>query len=65
MHASITLERIMDACERHGSSFDNPGFCLSCGLDAEGVEPDARNYECESCGESKVFAVEELLFIIA
>lgn len=64
-HASITPDRIMEAYERHNNSLDNPGFCLACGEEAEGVEPDARNYECESCGASKVFGAEELLLTIA
>lgn len=42
---------------------DNLGFCIACGEEAFGVEPDARNYECEACGESKVFGAEELLMI--
>lgn len=65
VHASITPDRIMEAVERHNSSLDNPGFCLACGAEAEGVEPDARNYKCESCDASKVFGAEELLFIIS
>jgi hypothetical protein len=27
-----------------------------------GVEPDARNYECEACGERAVYGAQELLF---
>lgn len=42
---------------------DNPGFCLACGQEADGVEPDARRYECESCGARKVFGLEELLMM--
>lgn len=40
------------------------GVCLACG-DTElfGVEPDARHYECESCGEKTVFGYEEALFM--
>jgi hypothetical protein len=34
--------------ERQFTSLDNPGFCLACGAEAEGCEPDARQYECES-----------------
>lgn len=52
---------IMAAVERSHSSLDNPGFCLACGAETEGVEPDARNYECESCGANKVFGAEEIL----
>jgi hypothetical protein len=65
MHKSITLERVCDAVERHNTSLDNPGFCLACGEDAEGCEPDARNYECEHCGERRVYGAEELLIHMA
>jgi hypothetical protein len=54
---SITLDRIMEMLERD----DNEGICLACGEDAYGVEPDARGYECESCGAHKVYGAEELL----
>jgi len=40
------------------------GFCLSCGELADGgVEPDARKYTCEACGEPKVYGLEELLMM--
>ena len=42
IHESITADRIMEAVERHQTTLDNPGFCIRCGEDAEGVEPDAR-----------------------
>ena len=41
----------------------NLGGCISCGEVQEGCEPDARNYECESCGEKQVFGMEELLMM--
>lgn len=37
------------------------GFCVECGDEAYGVEPDARRYQCESCGARAVYGVEELL----
>jgi hypothetical protein len=40
---------------------DGAGFCLACGEEASGCEPDARRYECESCGERKVYGIEELV----
>jgi hypothetical protein len=46
-------------------SGEDMGFCLACGAEAYGVEPDARRYECESCGERKVYAAEELLMMVA
>ena len=61
MHPSVTPERVTEAVERARLSPDNPGFCIRCGADAEGVEPDARKYECESCGEAGVYGAEELL----
>lgn len=61
MHESITQDRIMEACEQD----DNLGFCIACGEEAYGVEPDARKYECESCGEHAVYGAEELLLMTA
>ena len=60
-HPTITVERVAEAVEREATSLDNPGFCIACGEDAEGVEPDAREYKCESCGERKVYGASELL----
>jgi hypothetical protein len=37
------------------------GFCVACGAEVLGVEPDARQYACEGCGEETVYGVEELL----
>ncbi len=64
MHKSITQERIFDAIERRDYALDNPGFCIACGEDAEGVEPDACEYTCEACDAPKVFGAEELLLSI-
>ena len=61
LHSDITLDRIMEAVERAQMSLDNPGFCLACGEEAFGVEPDAREYECEVCGFHGVFGAEEIL----
>jgi hypothetical protein len=63
-HASLTDDRIMEACERAMMGLDNPGFCLACGEEAEGCEPDARRYRCEDCGERQVYGAEELLIMI-
>lgn len=64
-HPSITVGRLMDAVERESCGRDNPGFCLACGKEAEGCEPDARNYECEQCGKRMVFGGAELLMRVA
>jgi predicted amidophosphoribosyltransferase len=64
LHASVTIDRVTEAVHQSTFGLDNPGFCCSCGADAEGVEPDARNYTCEKCGSNSVFGAQELLFII-
>lgn len=44
-------------------NLDDPGFCRACGIEVMGVEPDARKYECESCGERQVYGLQELLIM--
>lgn len=44
-------------------SGDMQGFCLSCGTEMDGVEPDARRNRCEFCDEPKVYGLEELLMM--
>jgi hypothetical protein len=63
-HESLTDERLFEAMQRSLMSLDNPGFCLTCGAEAHGVEPDARRYECESCGERQVYGAQELFMSI-
>ncbi len=61
MHKNVTLERVMDAVEAD----NNIGICTACGEEQYGCEPDAHEYECESCGEKKVYGAEELLIMMA
>ena len=61
--AKITYEQIANAIERQTFGLDNPGFCLACGNEQEGCEPDARRYECEECGEHKVYGAQECLMM--
>lgn len=61
IHPSVTIDRVMEACD---DSMSNPGFCICCGEDAFGVEPDAREYECEACESNSVYSAEELLFMV-
>ena len=56
----VTLEQVIEAVQAD----DYIGFCLACGAETSGVEPDARNYGCETCGEHEVFGAEELLLMI-
>ena len=55
----VTIDQIIEAVEQD----DNLGFCLACGEEAFGVEPDACKYECEICGQHKVYGAEELLIM--
>lgn len=59
-HKSITPEVVAEAVEA-----GNTGFCLICGDEADGVEPDAENHTCESCGAEQVFGAETILIVIA
>lgn len=53
----FTLEQVTAAIEDMG------GFCTACGAEASNVEPDARDYTCEECGEEAVYGAEELLVL--
>lgn len=65
IHTSITPARICEAVERGMTTLDNPGFCIACGADADGCEPDAERYECEECGKHAVYGAEQLLLMVA
>jgi predicted RNA-binding Zn-ribbon protein involved in translation (DUF1610 family) len=60
MKTFLTIDTVMFAVE----SGDSVGFCVACGAEAYGVEPDARKYKCESCGQAKVYGAEELLMLL-
>lgn len=55
---TISLERVEEAME-DGCT----GFCLACGEEACGVEPDARKLRCEACGEFEVYGAEEVILM--
>ena len=57
------FDHVVQAIERRESSLDNPGFCIACGHEQEGCESDARGYECEECGEGRVYGAEEVLLM--
>jgi hypothetical protein len=55
----FTMDMVMDAVEAD----DHIGFCYACGCEHYGIEPDARNYECEECGMLEVYGASELLLM--
>ena len=61
VHPSITEERITDAGIASTFGLAQTGICVACGSDQDGVEPDARAYKCESCGQRAVYGAQELL----
>ncbi len=60
VHNSVTGERVIKMMERD----DNEGICLTCGADAQGVEPDARHVKCAACGDNAVYGAEEILILV-
>lgn len=65
IHKKVTLRKVMAAAKRSMFELDNAGFCIACGAEADGCEPDAREYECEACGEKAVYGAEELVLMMA
>ena len=59
------VDKAIKLCEESFTTLNSPGICLACGEDQDGCEPDARNYECESCGANKVFGAEEVVMMLA
>lgn len=64
MKATFDIERVLELVQENQDGLSNYGICGSCGHEQDGCEPDARNYECESCGKKNVFGAEEALFMI-
>jgi hypothetical protein len=62
MAAKVKLD--MDVVMAAAEEDDGTGFCIACGAEAYGVEPDARKYECDECGENKVYGAMELLLMV-
>jgi hypothetical protein len=40
------------------------GYCIACGHQQDGCEPDAIQYACLNCGELCVYGAEELVLRI-
>lgn len=65
LHESITKDRIYECAKESMFGLESIGLCLACGEEVGNVEPDARNYTCECCGEKKVWGAEELMIIVS
>lgn len=45
------------------ASDNSTGFCLKCGNEQYGCEPDARKYLCGGCTEAAVYGAEEIMLM--
>jgi len=59
----IDPERLLEAVEEQMFGTENPGFCIKCGEERDGCEPDARKYPCDTCGAQEVYGAQELLLM--
>jgi len=60
IHPSITEARIIDAISRD----DGTGFCIECGGERDGCEPDAVNYNCPACSQPEVYGADNVLLMM-
>jgi len=49
--------QVLDAIQEDS----NTGWCIRCGAEHDGLEPDAERRKCEECGKPAVYAAEECL----
>ena len=64
IHASITPRRVSLAMEQEMFGLANPGFCLHCGEEQEGCEPDAEGYTCDVCERDEVQGAMNVALLI-
>lgn len=65
IHPSVTIDRVKAVLQDSLEDLEYPGFCLACGVSVSGVEPDARDYKCESCESHRVYGAEEVAMMMA
>lgn len=56
-----TWETLEDLMQRRTFGTEDPGWCVYCGGESSGHEPDARGQECQCCGQPGAWGPEELL----
>lgn len=54
-------ELMIDMDDIIGAAEENIGFCLSCGADQYGCEPDTERRKCENCGDLQVYGAEQIV----
>lgn len=61
----LDIDELEQATRNGMFGLDNPGFCVACGAERDGCEPDAEGYECDECGEMAVCGAQELFMVLA
>ena len=62
-NATLDPDEVLSAAEEQMFGLGNSGFCVSCGEEQDGVDPDARGDECECCGEKAMYGAQELVLM--
>ena len=63
METVLNHDDVMTAAEESMFGSEYLGFCVACGYEQDGCEPDARKYTCEDCGSKTVYGAEELIMM--
>lgn len=63
--SSVSGGVVVVSAEEFGEAMGDgsAGFCLACGAESTGTEPDAERYRCYHCGEHRVYGAEQLLIM--
>lgn len=59
------IARALILAELAQVTLDSTGLCIKCGAESPDIEPDARECECEVCGEDAVFGAEQIVLEFA
>ena len=60
---AINPDDFIRAVEESTIGMANIGFCIDCGAEQDGCEPDAREYPCDECDSKAVYGAMELLIM--
>ncbi len=58
---NLDLDEVLAAAEDSMFGGGSAGFCVACGAEHDGCEPDAERYVCSDCEQHTVYGAEELL----
>jgi hypothetical protein len=59
----IDPDRLLEAVQESTFGMENIGFCIECGEEHNGCEPDAERYPCDDCGKESVYGAMQLLIM--